>query len=77
LPSGWWRRIRQRARDQRVPKSRVVRDAIEAYLGASPPPDPAELWARVAPLVGSVSLDRAAAERDALARQIRAHNWRS
>lgn len=38
--------------------------------------DPATTWARLAPLVGSIAIDSDAAERDALAAQIRRHNWR-
>jgi hypothetical protein len=33
-------------------------------------------WQRVMPLVGALALDRAEIERDAIARQLRAHNWR-
>jgi len=69
--------LEQRARERRVPKSQLVREALEAYLAGPPREDAAETWSRVAPLVGSVALDPGSAERDALARRLRAHNWRS
>lgn len=61
-----------------MPKSLLVREALEAYLGASGPAAHAgDPMRRIAPFVGAVTLDRAAIERDAIARQIRRRNWRS
>jgi hypothetical protein len=37
---------------------------------------PGETWPRIAPFMGSVELDQAAIEADAMARSIRRHNWR-
>ena len=64
------------AKRRNVPKSQVVREALAIYLADTPPADASEAWRRVAPMVGSLELDRAALRRDALARQLRAHNWR-
>jgi predicted DNA-binding protein len=77
LPRELTRAIARRARQSGVPRSQVVREAIVQYLAAAVPGQtPENVWERLAPLVGSVALDHAAAERDALARRIRAHNWR-
>lgn len=75
LPRALARVLAQRARELAVPKSQLVREALEAYLTRSGT-EPGAGWQRVAPLVGSLALDPARIERDALARQIRAHNWR-
>lgn len=69
------RRLRQQARARGVPASQIVREALQAYL-AGPPADAADTWARVAPLVGSLAVDQAELEGDALTAQLRAHNWR-
>ncbi|MGH7718352.1 MAG: ribbon-helix-helix protein, CopG family [Gemmatimonadaceae bacterium] len=76
LPKELARVLARRARARRVAKSQLVREALQAYLGDVPPADPGAAWRRVAPLVGSIALDAAAIERDALAGQVRAHNWR-
>ena len=75
LPGALGRMLAQRAREQGVPKSQLVREALEAYL-ATATAVPGAAWQAVAPLVGSLALDRARSGRDALARQMRAHNWR-
>ncbi len=76
LPADLARALKRLARERRVTRSRVVREAVQAYLSAQGAPDPGEAWRQVAPLVGSVRLDAAALEQDALARRIRDHNWR-
>jgi hypothetical protein len=76
LPRELSRALDRRARERGVPKSQLVREALQAYLAGAPTEDPAAAWRRVAPMVGSLSLDAAAIERDALATQVRAHNWR-
>jgi hypothetical protein len=68
--------IEKAARGRRVPKAQVVREAIEAYIADKAAATDAGAWQRVESMVGSLSLDRAAQRRDALARQLRAHNWR-
>ena len=76
LPRALARMLAQRARERAIPKSQLVREALEAYLTRSPATAPGEAWQRVTPLVGALALDPASIERDALARQMRAHNWR-
>lgn len=76
VPASLSRALTQRARERDVPKSQVIREALERYLAEPPTDHPSAMWERVAPYVGSVSLDRAGVERDALAAQLRAHNWR-
>ena len=68
--------LERQAKLRGVPKSQVVREALAAYLVGAPADDSAAAWDRVVPMVGSLALDRAAIDRDALARQLRAHNWR-
>jgi hypothetical protein len=77
IGAGIERALREYAREQRVPKSQVVREALRAYLAVPSGVDASTAWKRVAPMVGSLSLDPAEIERDSLARQIRAHNWRT
>jgi hypothetical protein len=76
LPRDLERTLARRARERGVPKSQVVREALQAYLAEAPPVESAGAWQRVAPLVGSLTLDPEAIERDRLAAQLRAHNWR-
>ena len=75
LPADLAKAIRKLAKSRGVPRALVVREALEAYL-ASPAVDRSQAAARLAPYLGSVSLDRDAIDRDPLAAQIRAHNWR-
>ena len=74
LPRDLARLIERRARERGLPRSQVIREALEAYL-AEPAPA-ASGWDRVRHMVGSLPLDSRAIERDALTRQIRDHNWR-
>lgn len=75
LPKTLTQALGKAARDRGVPKSQLVREALQAYLfGTAGNADAA--WRRVAPMIGSVHIDAAEVERDALAKQIKAHNWR-
>lgn len=76
VPSTLARALAQRASARNVPKSQLVREALERYLAEAPAEHPAAVWERVASYAGSVTLDRKVATRDALAAQLRAHNWR-
>ena len=76
LPRALARVLADRARKRAVSKSLLVREALEAYLLATPAAAPGSTWQRVGELVGSIALDPAAIERDALTQQMRAHNWR-
>lgn len=77
LPRDVARLLARRARERGVPRSQLVREAVAVYL-ARPAAEtgPIDRRQRIAPYVGAVTLDPAAIERDALARQIRRHNWR-
>jgi predicted transcriptional regulator len=78
LPHEIARALARRAQERRVPKSLVVREALEAYLGTSGAgAEGVDARHRIAPFVGALTLDRAAIDRDAIARQIRRRNWRS
>lgn len=76
VPGQLARSLARRARERDVPKSQIIREALERYLADAPSGPPVAVWERVAPLVGSIALDSAAASHDALAAQLRAHNWR-
>ena len=76
LPAELARALRRAARERGVARSLLVREALQAYFAAGAPPDPEAAWQRFAVLAGSVRLTPAGAERDALARRIRDHNWR-
>lgn len=76
LPADLARAIRRLARERKVPQAAVVREALQAYLAGPGPEEANAAWRRVAPLVGSVRLDPARLEQDALARRVKAHNWR-
>jgi Arc/MetJ-type ribon-helix-helix transcriptional regulator len=76
IPRELARQLRQQARERGVPSSQIVREALQSYLGGTMPEDPNTTWARLQPLIGSLPIDSAAVERDALASQMRRHNWR-
>jgi len=70
--------LRRRARERRIPKSQVVREALAAYLvGDAGPEDAAGAWERVSAMAGSLRLDHATAGSDPIAQRLRAHNWRA
>src|SRR5688572_15100617 len=76
IPRELAQQLRKQARERGVPSSQIVREALQSYLGGSMPEDPATTWSRIAPLIGSLAIDPADVERDALAAQMRRHNWR-
>ena len=76
LPRELQRVLARHARARGVPKSQLVREALQAYLAQGPEAGVDSLWQRVTPLVGSLALDAAAIERDSIAARLRAHNWR-
>lgn len=75
IPSELARALARQARERRVPKSQLVREALRGYLEASAPAS-ADPRAALEQFRAIAPLDRAAIEADALARQIRKHNWR-
>ena len=76
IPRELSRQLRQLSRERGVPSSQIVREALQAYLGGPMQEDPATIWSRLEPLIGSLTIDSAAIERDALTAQLRRHNWR-
>lgn len=77
LPRDVARVLARRARERGVPKSQLVREALETYLaGPVAESGPIDARQRIAPFIGAATLDAAVIERDAIARQIRQHNWR-
>lgn len=76
VPAALARALARRAKARDVPKSQLVREALERYLADRAPVEPAAVWERAAPFAGSVSLRHRASDRDALAAQVRSHNWR-
>ena len=76
IPRELSRQLRQRSRERGVPSSQIVREALQSYLGGPMQEDPATTWSRLEPLIGSLTIDSAAIERDALTAQLRRHNWR-
>jgi predicted transcriptional regulator len=77
LPRDLARALARRAKERRVPKSQIVREAVAQYLApAEPHLTREERWERVKHLVGSVELDMDAVMADPIARQIYEHNWR-
>jgi len=77
IPRDLARALARQARRRGVPKSHLVREALRGYLaGGSVEREPRGTAEQIAPFLGSLTLDRAAIERDALARRIRDQNWR-
>lgn len=80
VPAELAKRLSDRARAAGVKRSQVVREALQAWLDmpASGPVSAPVVGVRerIGSYVGAVRLDRASGERDALVRQLRAHNWR-
>ena len=71
------RQLNRRARAAGVKRSQIVREALTAFLGIDVPATPSQtVRERSAPYLGAVRLTRASADRDDLARRLRAHNWR-
>jgi hypothetical protein len=77
LPRTLAKRLADQAKRRGVPKSLVVREALEAYLGVGVPVGGATLVREAAPeYLGSLALDREAVASDPVAAMIRERNWR-
>ncbi len=76
IPRALARTLVREARARGVPKSLLVREALAAYLTHGEAASAGDAPASSASFIGTVTLDHDALERDALARQIRRHNWR-
>jgi len=77
LPTPLARALTRLARERGVPKSQLVREALERYLAEQEAgSSPTSVKERSARYVGSVRLDTRAAAADPMARMIRQRNWR-
>ena len=77
LPTPLARALARAARARGVPKSHLVREALERYLADEEPADaPAVVRERSAPYIGAVRLDAGKVAADHTARMIRQRNWR-
>ena len=79
LPTPLARALSRAARARGVPKSQLVREALELYLANDEPVaarSPASVKERSAPYIGAVRLDAGALAADPDARMIRQRNWR-
>ena len=77
LPTPLARALARVARARGVPKSQLVREALERYLAEEEPErSPAAVTARSAPYIGAVRLDARALAHDPTTRMIRQRNWR-
>jgi predicted DNA-binding protein len=77
LPTSLARALTRAARERGVPKSQLVREALERYLtDEGSARAPASVKERSAPYIGSVRLDSRALSGDPTARMIRQRNWR-
>ncbi|MBA3557428.1 MAG: ribbon-helix-helix protein, CopG family [Gemmatimonadaceae bacterium] len=70
------RALARRARLEGVPKSRLVREALRAYMAESAAGLPGTSAERIAAFMGAASLDRRSMASDGVSRRIRRHNWR-
>jgi len=77
LPTALARALSRAARARGVPKSQLVREALERYLAAEEPAkSPPAVRDRSAPYIGAVRLDAGKLAADDTARMIRQRNWR-
>jgi predicted DNA-binding protein len=77
LPTPLARALARLARARGVPKSQLVREALERYLAESEPvPTAAAVRERSAAYIGAVRLDTRALAADESTRLIRQRNWR-
>jgi predicted DNA-binding protein len=77
LPTSLARALARLARERGVPKSQLVREALELYLAEQEPaPSPTSVKERSAQYVGSVRLNSRAVASDPTTRMIRQRNWR-
>jgi hypothetical protein len=74
LPAPLAQALSRRARELRVPKSRLVREALERFLSETGTPDPGLIRERTALYLGALRLKSPGS--DPTARLIREHNWR-
>ncbi len=71
------RALARQARERGVPKSQLVREALEQYLAEGAPPAAGLVRERTLPYIGSLQLDVSRISSEPGARLIRDRNWRS
>jgi hypothetical protein len=78
LPTDLSRALARLAKQRGVPKSQLVREALERYLATSgsEPAAPLSVRERSAPYVGMIRLPAEVPAEDSVAVRIRQHNWR-
>lgn len=76
LPSSLARALERRARERGVPKSQLVREALELYLEQPDTGAADRVRERTASYLGAFELDPRRAGSDPTARLIRDRNWR-
>jgi hypothetical protein len=77
IPKELSRALTQSARERRVPRAQLVREALRQYLGhGTAAPDRATILKRLEAYRGIAPLDMDAIKADPVARQIYEHNWR-
>jgi hypothetical protein len=77
LPEDLLQALDRAARARGVPRSQLVREALQRYLAAPEAPRaPVSVQQRSAPYIGAVRLDPRVEGRDPTAALIRRHNWR-
>lgn len=77
IPRALARALTQSARERRVPRAQLVREALRQYLGhRTAAPDRATILKRLEAYRGIAPLDMEAIKTDPIARQILEHNWR-
>jgi hypothetical protein len=76
LPTALAAALARRARARGVPKSQLVREALEQYLAGSEPLDAGRVRERTAPYLGAIQLEAGRLGDDPGARLIRERNWR-
>lgn len=64
------------ARERGVPKSQLIREALDRYLAEPVGPAPDRVRERSAPYLGALALDHGRSDADPEARLIRSRNWR-
>ncbi len=76
LPDTLARALARAAETRGIPKSQVVREALEQYLAEGEPLPTGQVRERSAPYLGALKLDECRAVTDPSARLIRERNWR-
>jgi metal-responsive CopG/Arc/MetJ family transcriptional regulator len=76
IPKELARVLSRKAKARGVPKSQLVREAVQKYVAEPEQESDEAFWARARPFIGSVHGDHEAMMADPLARQIYEHNWR-